>query len=124
MPNQAKQQLLVWWVLWVAFLSGIFMIYHFLGSTAAPSAPASSNSSTWLAGGVPFVISMIIRWGVLPRAWNAQTALALFVAGIAMAEMTCFLGLFLFPAHKQELFLVSVLGIFQFIPTFASRYFD
>ncbi len=40
-----------------------------------------------------------------------------------MAEATSFLGLFIFPGHKQALCLLSALGIFQFIPFFAARYF-
>ena len=123
MTNESKQQLTVWWVLWAAFQAGIFVIYHFLGGSAAQPPSPSPDSPLWLAGLAPFVISTIIRWVVLPRARSAQVALPLFIVGIAMAEAVCFLGLFIFPAHRQELFALSVLGIFQFIPYFARRYF-
>ena len=77
-----------------------------------------------LAGGTRTVCDMlIIRWVVLPRIGNAQAALALFMFGLAIAEATCFLGLFIFPAHKQELFALSVLGIVQFVPHFARRFY-
>ena len=122
MKEQDKQQLIVWWIMWAAFQAGIFMIYHFIGGPRSSVAQPDS-SPTWLAGLVPVGVSSIIRWQVLPRVPNAQAALPLFIVGIAMAEATCFLGLFLFPPHQRELFLFSALGIFQFIPFFARRYF-
>ena len=54
---------------------------------------------------------------------GGNSAFPLFVMGIALAEMPCFLGIFLFPSHMQELFALSALGIFQFVPFFAGRYF-
>src|SRR5579862_7585954 len=102
--KDAKAQMTVWWALWVAFQTGIFILYHFLTSSAAQDQTQAIDSSVWSAGLAPLTISVIIRWFVLPRVQNAQTALLLFVIGIAMAEATCFLGIFIFTAHKQELF--------------------
>jgi hypothetical protein len=124
MTNQAKQQLTVWWVLWATFQTGIFVFYHFLGSTGAGPQPPTAESPVWLAAIAPVALSAIVRWLVLLRAQSAQTALLLFILGIAMAEATCFLGLLIFPAHKQELLMLSALGIFQFIPFFARRFFE
>jgi hypothetical protein len=123
MTNEAKQQLIVWWVLWAAFQTGILIIYQFLGNAAGSASSVPANSLIWLAGLGPVVVSTIVRWRILPRVQSAQGALPLFIMGIALAEATCFLGLFVFPAHKQELFVASALGIFQFIPFFAKRYF-
>lgn len=116
--------MMVWWILWAAFQSGIVILYHNL-STAATGQPQSESlsSSVWYAALVPAAISAVIRWLVLPRIRIAQTALVVFIIGIATAEMTCFLGLFIFPAHQQELFQVSLLGIFQFLPYYVRRYF-
>jgi len=122
MTNQTKQRLTVWWILWATFQTGIFVIYHFLSAAQRPQ-PMTAASSAWLVGLAPVAFSAILRWLVLPRVQSAQAALPLFIMGIAMAEATCFLGLFIFPAHKQELFILSALGIFQFIPIFARRYF-
>jgi hypothetical protein len=122
MTNEAKQQWIIWWVLWLAFQGGIFFIYHFVGKgIARPAAPA--ESAIWLLGFVPIAISAFVRWAVLPRIESATAALPMFIVGIAMAEVACFLGLFIFPAHRQELFGASAAGIFQFIPFFARRYF-
>jgi hypothetical protein len=123
--EQVKAQLIVWWVLWAAFLSGIFVYYCFLGGSAPPPPGAEGgNAFTWLGCLVPLSLSTVIRWFVLPRLQNAQTALTVFILGIAFSESACFMGLFVFPVHKQELFLWSALGIFQFMPYFAGRYFS
>jgi hypothetical protein len=121
MTNQAKQPLIVWWILWAAFQIGIFFIYYFL-RTPGEQAPSGVQSAVWLAGAVPMALSAVVRWFVLPRVQSGQRAFPLFIVGIALAEATCFMGLFIFPAHKQELFMISAAGIFQFIPFYASRY--
>jgi hypothetical protein len=121
--QEAKAQMTVWWVLWGAFQVGIVIIFHSLSVTIQQSQTQLVSSSAWLAGFAPLMVSIVIRWLVLPRIENAQSALTVFIVGIATAESTCFLGLYIFPVHKQELFIASVLGIFQFIPYFAGRYF-
>lgn len=121
MKPALNPQLLVWWVLWAAFQSGVFMFDFFLVNR--DSTPAPDTSPIWMAAALPFVMSVVIRWGVLPRFNNAQQALPVFIVGIACAEMTCFLGIFIFPAHQRELFILSVLGIAQYIPIFARRFF-
>jgi hypothetical protein len=70
----------------------------------------------------PFVISVLIRFLVMPRLKSIASALPVFIVGIAMAEMSCFLGLFIFPSHQRDLFILSAVGIFQFIPIYAQRY--
>ena len=108
--------------MWAAFQSGIFVIYHFLNNPTLPQKVVVSDSPMWGFGLATFVISVIVRWIALPRLQNAQQAFPAFVIGIAFAEATCFIGLFLSPDYKQELFTLSVLGIFQFIPFYARRF--
>ena len=115
------KQLMVWWVIWFAFLVGIVQIYFIIGRTVESS---TANASFNFLGLAPFVVSSLIRWIVLPKMRRPQSALAMFIVGIAIAESSCFLGLFLFPAHKVELFALSVLGIVQFAPFFARKYFS
>jgi hypothetical protein len=123
MDNRAKQQLIVWWTIWAAFQAGIFVIYFYLTNNRAAPSESAFNSSIWLAGFAPLIVSSLLRWLALPLMPNAQAALTVFLLGIALAESCCFLGLFIFPAHRFEMFLMSVFGILQFIPVFASRYF-
>ena len=123
MDNRAKQQLIVWWTIWAAFQAGIFVIYFYLTHNHAAPSDSTFNSSIWLAGFAPLIVSSLLRWLALPLMPNAQAALTMFLLGIALAESCCFLGLFIFPAHRLEMFLMSVFGILQFIPVFANRYF-
>jgi len=113
----------VWWILWAALQSGIYIYPHFLSSGAAHPQSQPGDSLIWLAGFGLVAVSSIIRWFVLPRTQNAEAALPLFIVGIAMAESACFLGIFVFPTHQQELIVWSALGIFQFIPYFAGRFY-
>src|SRR4051794_21341484 len=113
-PTQ-QQQRLVWWILWAAFQIGIVVIYNFLGR-AHRSSP--EELKPWQLGLVPALISGAIRWSLLPALKDAPKALPFFIVGIAMAEMSCFLGIFIFPSHQIQLFIASFVGIFQLIPIY------
>ncbi len=119
-----KTGLVVWWVLWASFLVGIFAIFHFVSRSTSSSPAAGPRSAAWLVALLPIAASGIVRWVILPRVTTAQTAWPLFILGIAFAESTTFFGLFLFPAHRQGLFIISALGIAQFVPIFASRFYS
>ncbi len=113
-------QTLVWWVLWFAMQTGVFVQYHFL-SQGRP-VPAGGDSGPWMVALLPLAVSAVMRWVVLGRVKTAAQALPLFIMGIAMAEATNLVGLFVFPAHRLDLFVLSVLGVGQFAPFFAGRY--
>lgn len=123
-PDVKQPPPAIWWIIWAAILSGIFVIYIVAGNSTKPPPleTASAESSAWMLCFVPFVVSAVIRWLVLPQVKNATTALALFIVGIAMAEATGILGMFVFPAQKLGLFGLAVLGVLQFAPFFASQY--
>jgi hypothetical protein len=121
-----RPKLLVWWLLWACFQGGIFAFYFFLGRPGGPATPPAeaAGSPLWMIALGPFFLSVVIRWLLLARATHPQTALVLFMLGIAFAESVCFMGLFLAPAHKLELFILSALGIFQYLPYYAGRFSD
>ncbi len=119
MNDRLKLPPLVWWIVWAAFQLEIFVIYFFLGS-GQPAAFQPANP-LWLLGTVPFALSFLVRWLVLARFKTARLVFPIFIIGIALAEGACFLGLFVFPAHKSELFILSVFGILQFVPYFVGR---
>jgi cytochrome bd-type quinol oxidase subunit 2 len=125
--QQMRAQMNVWWILWAAFQVGIFIMYQNLtkGAAQRPQAHAidSALDSYWLAALAPLAMSIIVRWLILPRVRIAQTALVFFIVGIAFAESVCFLGIFIFPAHKEQLLVCSLAGIFQFIPYYVGRYY-
>ncbi len=117
----AAPQLLVWWVLWAAFLSGVCLQYFFLHRK---DPPAPDDSMLWLAATIPLVVSLVIRWNMLPRVTAPTTALPLMIVAIALAESPVFFGIFVFPAHQWELFLAALLVIAQHAPVYASRLFS
>ncbi|MCE9608791.1 MAG: hypothetical protein K8R23_01050 [Chthoniobacter sp.] len=119
-PPSAAQQKLVMWVLWAAFLIGVCVQYHFLH---AKNPPAADASALWLVGAVPVVASVIIRWNVLPRLKSPTQTLPLMIVGIALAEGSAFIGMFVFPAHQWELFIAALVGIAQHAPVYASALF-
>jgi hypothetical protein len=114
-----QQQRLVWWVLWAAFQVGIVVLFFVLRKPQA----STPTVELWQVGFLPVLISGALRWTLLPMIKDGQKALAVFVIGIALAEMSCFLGLFIFRSHQFPLFIASLLGIFQYIPVFVGRYY-
>jgi len=119
--NEQKPKMIVWWTLWIAFLFSICMIYNVLGKQAANT--FHPDPFPWVLAAIPVFFSMAVRWLVLPRIYQAQMAMVAFVIGIAFAESTCFMGLFILPAHRSDLFAVSVFGIIQFMPYYAGRFY-
>lgn len=113
--------MLNWWITWAAILSGLPMFYVFLQPSKSPA--GGLDPSWWPLALLPFVLSSIVRWGVLPRMATAQVAMPVFVVGLALSEACCFLGTFLFPTARNELFVASGLGILQFMPFFAVRFY-
>src|SRR4051812_49306387 len=107
-PATRAQLLIIHWVLWGAFMVGVVMIYHFLG-TRTP--PAPDGSRQWMLALAPLVISLIVRWTVIPRITVVTSVLPAMIAGIALAEMVLFLGIFIFPQHQFDLFLAALFGV-------------
>jgi hypothetical protein len=127
MNNESQNKaylVIVWWMIWASLLIGVFVIYFFVGKDTQPRTGAGPDSVAWMIALVPSVISVALRWLIIPRITVAQTAWVLFIVGVAMAESTCIMGMFAFPERKLELFAVGVVGLVQMAPYFASRYTD
>ena len=117
-------QLLIWWAIWGSLLFGLVNIYVLLGRAPAKAPVAGENPLTGLIGLAPLFVSIIIRWLVLPRLSGVRQALPMFVIGIALAESCGILGIFLGGAYKDDLFLLGVLGVTQYVPFFAKQYLE
>jgi len=115
-----RAQLLVWWIIWSAILTGLVVIYLLLGR--GPVEPAAVGKVfPHLVGLLPLFVSIVIRWLVLPRYTDAARALPLFVAGLALAEGCGILGIFLGGPYRDDLFVLGVLGVLQFVPLFLGK---
>lgn len=121
---QQRVPLTSWWAVWFALQSGLFIIYFMLGNQPGSGGGTQSSQMFLGLGVMQVVASAVVRWGLLPKVQDAARAFPLFVMGIALAESACFFGIFLVPAYKQELFFASVLGVGQFVPLFASRFYE
>jgi len=115
-----RRRLLVWWLLWAATLGGLGLLWLLLARGHAPAAVGAAPL-THLAGFVPLFVSIILRWLVLPRSTNGGRALVVFIVGLALAEAGGLLGLFLGGPWRDDLFLLAVLGVAQFVPFYAAR---
>lgn len=116
----AKQMLLIWWLIWAAVLVGLLVIYFALGRGPIKPSPDKDVLKN-LVGLVPLFVSIVIRWLVLPRFDSLQRALPLYVVGLALAETCGILGIFLGGAYRDDLFVLGVLGVTQFVPIFARK---
>ncbi|MGA2444500.1 MAG: hypothetical protein ABSG50_03595 [Opitutaceae bacterium] len=125
-PNPVSQtgmaRLLIWWILWAGILAGLVAIYAALEMRPL-SDQAQPHAVTDFIGLGPLLVSCLVRWLVLPRVRQLQTAFVLFILGLALAEACGLLGIFL-STYKHELFVLGVLGLVQWVPVFARTYFE
>ena len=116
-------QKLVWWVLWFMFLNGVFIYRLMLVPDLPPGQAPPPDSVPWGALLLPVLASAVLRWQMLPRLQEKSRGLVCLVVGVALAEATCLLAIFLARSHLNLLFGASVLGVFQWAPTYADRFF-
>ena len=119
--QRIKTQLLIWWIIWAAVLFGLIALYFFLGQVQARPLVKGGHPLIGLVGVVPLFVSIVIRWLALPRARDLTRALPMFVVGLALAEAGGIMGLFLGGPFRDDVFLLGVFGVVQFIPIFARR---
>jgi hypothetical protein len=117
----ARARLFVWWVLWAAILGSFLLVYGVLGRVPARGGGAPTAV---LGGSLLLFFSVLIRWLLLPRLEEPGPALPFFILGLASAEACGYLGIFLGGFFKEELVVGSVLGMVQFVPVFAGRYYQ
>ena len=123
--RQIKVRLLVWWILWASPLMVLVLIYLFLaqGKPLPVNVPAR-ESLTGLIGVVPLFVSIVIRWLVLPRYTQERRALVLYIIGLALAEGCGLMGILLGGPYRDSLFVLGVMGVTQFVPFYARKFFD
>ena len=116
-----KAPLLIWWIIWGAILSGLVVVYLFLGRGPVKPVTETGDLLFSLIGLVPLFVSIVIRWLVLPRYDDLTRAFPLFIVGLALAEGCGILGIFLGGPYRDDLFVLGVLGVLQFVPLFTAK---
>lgn len=118
MQKSAALTPLTTWLIWFALFAGLVFQRFFLGSGLEVrddwNRPLSLLEGC--AIGLPFAVSLIIRWSVLPRLHHTASQIPFFIIGIAAAEMIYFLGLFLFNDRETIFFATSALTIALYCP--------
>jgi len=115
-----KAQLLVFWIMWGSILTGLVLLYAFLGQ--GPVKPAvAADLPVNLAGLVPLFVSIIIRSLLLPRSSNIGRVLPFYIVGLALAETCGLLGIFVGGPYRESLFVLGVLGVTSYVPIFIKR---
>lgn len=111
---------LVFWALWLVMLANVPLLYLFLGKTEAHESPLE-ESLPYLRV-LPFALSCLVRWAVLPQMRSLEAVFPVFVIGIALAEASCLLGIFLFPTYKADMLIMAMIGVAQFAPVFVRKF--
>lgn len=122
--QRARAQLKLWWIVWTAMLAGLCTLWWFFGFLKLLGNEPHANPLVDLAGLVPLFVSVVIRWLVLPRGTEMARAFVMFIVGVGLAEACGVLGIFLGGPYRDDLFLLGVLGIAQYVPFFAKRYLE
>jgi hypothetical protein len=99
-PGKAPR--FVWWVIWLAILTGLVVLRFVVPEPAGADLPPGPAV---YAGLVPLVVSALLRWWVLPRTAGA-------------AESCGLLGLFLGGDQRDTFLVLAVIGIAQWVPFF------
>ena len=123
MNNQPKGPLpLVWWIMWFAILNGLIMMFFILRPPASQSQAVTDGTPIGLIGVIPLALSCILRWAVFPKINSLTKMFPLFILGMAMAESCGLIGIFMGGKWTNALIGAAFMGIFQFAPTFLSRF--
>jgi hypothetical protein len=118
---EARRRLLFRWFVWGAMLTSLLSIGVVFVFLRAPE-PAAANPLLGLVALVPLFVSIVIRWLVLPRVdADGKSGLPMFLVGVALAEGSGLLGVFLGGPYRDDLFVLGVLGIVQYAPFFGPR---
>jgi len=108
----------IWWALWIAIILGLVIVYMVIQSQPSQAPYPNLRYLPIL----PLALSALVRWIVIPRIRARVRAFPMFVAGLALAEGCGMLGIFLVPDLKPAYLVLSLLGLAQFVPVFASRH--
>ncbi len=119
-PRSAAARALLWWILWAGAIAALVAIDYAMRQVSAAS-PGLRSAGLDAVALVDLLVSCLARWWVLPRVQRVQTAFVLFVVGVAMAESCGLIGIF-GGVHRNELFMLGLAGVLQWLPVFARRF--
>jgi len=119
--SQKELGQLVWWIMWFGLLSSVLAI-HFIIPVVPGREITPAGALTYVPL-VPLFLGCAVRWLLLPRLGKQEHALAVFLMGLALCEGCAILGIFLVPEMRSTYVVLAVIGVLQFMPVFAGRFF-
>lgn len=119
-PNVA-----VFWIIWFTIMNSLFVML-FVGAGGIPKGSNVGTPPTWIIGACAglAVVAIAIRFLIIPKIKQLSQLLPAMIVGIAFAEATGFIAMFVlgkeFPETRMTLFLTSVFTVLIFAPSYAS----
>lgn len=102
---------IVFWGAWIGAIITILLMTKFIPE------PTGSPFPWWIALYV-LGISLLIRFGMLPRIDQTGRAFPVFLFGLALAEGCGLIAAAAVREHQKELLLASSLGVVLYMPLF------
>ena len=117
---------LIAWVIQGAILMGLFVLQFFIGG-GIPTGDQMENPPTVMSliciAGV--AIGTLIRWLVIPKLNDKPKLLRAMVVGLALSQGSGLMQIFLlgkeYPDTQKLIFVLAVLGVVQFAPTYFKK---
>ena len=114
------------WVVWGAMLIGLFVVQFFIGG-GIPTGDQMENPPTVMSliCIACVAIGTLIRWLVIPKLNDNLKLFRAMINGLALCEGSEFLQIFLlgkeYPDTQKLIFVLAVLGVVQFAPTYFKK---
>lgn len=109
----------VWWLIWGGFIAQQLYLHRWTGQDLWTDNSPGFSRTTYAALLLPLLLSVMLRWLVLPRMNSTSNAFGVFVAGLVLAAMSGLSVSFLDVPYKEITFLMCLLGIGEYVPTAA-----
>lgn len=117
---------MILWMIWAAMFLAAFIYQAILGG-GIPSGEDGEGLEwmfVWLCFAC-FAASTALRWLLIPKVKRFEKVFPIMVAGLAFAEAPQFFQIFLigpdYPATQLSIFILAVLTLLQWVPTFAKN---
>ena len=114
------------WVIWGAILMGLFVLQFFIGG-GIPTGEQMENPPTVMSliCIACVAIGTLIRWLVIPKLNDKPKLLRAMVVGLALSQGSGLMQIFLlgkeYPDTQKLIFVLAVLGVVQFAPTYFKK---
>ena len=117
---------LIAWVIQGAILMGLFVLQFFIGG-GIPTGDQMENPPTVMSliCIACVAIGTLIRWLVIPKLNEKPKLLRAMVVGLALSQGSGLMQIFLlgkeYPDTQKLIFVLAVLGVVQFAPTYFKK---